>query len=149
MKTETEKMTQLSHFVRVTLSISRWLKPFQIERGKEWKGRFVQMCCGKTLSICISRVANEQNLGDPYQPYQPAIKTLHERIASLAAGSILTSVTWILLELPLEGHTEEKSLEHLSSDHLSLASKGPTCPNQGYWYHPFFIVLVFFFNLYF
>ena len=109
----------------------------------------MQMCCGKTLSICISRVANEQNLGDPYQPYQPAIKTLHERIASLAAGSILTSVTWILLELPLEGHTEEKSLEHLSSDHLSLASKGPTCPNQGYWYHPFFIVLVFFFNLYF
>ena len=110
MKTETEKMTQLSHFVPVTLSISRWLKPFQIEREKEWKGRFVQMCCGKTLSICISRVANEQNLGDPYPPYQPAIKPLHERITSMAAGSIstsATSVTWFLLELPLGGHTEE------------------------------------------
>ena len=71
------------------------------------------MCCGKTLSICISRVANEQNLRDPYPTYQPAIKTLHERIASLAAGSIstsATSVTWFLLELPLGGHKPGTSI---------------------------------------
>ena len=44
---------------------------------------------GKTLSICIRQVANEQNQGDPYPTYQSAIKPLHERIASLAAGEHL------------------------------------------------------------
>ena len=79
---------------------------------------------GKTLSICISRVANEQNQGDPYPTYQSAIKPLHERIASLAAGSISTSATSLtrfLFGLPLGGCTEEKSLVHLSFDHLTKA----------------------------
>ena len=53
------------------------------------QGRIVQMAkkvlWAKRLSICITRAANEQNRGYLYQPYQPGIKVLHERITSLAA----------------------------------------------------------------